>query len=50
MRLHPTDAIQDISHDQAVNDAYLKDQYVKLVGTFKSIGDMLDGVRCHRNR
>ena len=45
MRLDLADAIQDISHDQAVNDAYMKDRYVKLVGSLKGISDMLDGVR-----
>ncbi|KAI6015590.1 alpha beta-hydrolase [Pisolithus marmoratus] len=34
---------KDLSHDQAVNEAYLKDPLVKQVGSLKGISDMLDG-------
>ncbi|KAI6145529.1 alpha beta-hydrolase [Pisolithus tinctorius] len=34
---------QDISHDDAVNEAYLKDPLVKQMGSLKGISDMLDG-------
>lgn len=48
-RLAPTLTIpapinsKDLSHDQAVNEAYTKDPYVKFVGSLKGISDMLDG-------
>jgi len=34
---------QDISHDEAVGVAYLKDPMVKQVGSLRGISDMLDG-------
>lgn len=34
---------EDLTHDQAVNEAYLKDPLVKQQGTLKGISDMLDG-------
>ncbi|KAI6046316.1 alpha beta-hydrolase [Pisolithus marmoratus] len=34
---------KDLSHDQAVDEAYLKDPLVKQVGSLKGISDMLDG-------
>lgn len=34
---------KDISHDEAVNEAYLKDPLVKQMGSLRGISDMLDG-------
>ncbi|KIL00856.1 hypothetical protein PAXRUDRAFT_128902 [Paxillus rubicundulus Ve08.2h10] len=34
---------KDLSHDDAVNQAYLKDPLVKPVGSLRGISDMLDG-------
>ncbi|KAI6104891.1 alpha beta-hydrolase [Pisolithus croceorrhizus] len=34
---------KDISHDEAVNEAYLKDPLVKQLGSLRGISDMLDG-------
>ncbi|KAL4068655.1 Alpha/Beta hydrolase protein [Scleroderma yunnanense] len=34
---------KDISHDQAVNEAYMKDPYVIQAGSLKGLSDMLDG-------
>jgi hypothetical protein len=39
-----TRSSQDISHDEAVGVAYLKDPMVKQVGSLRGISDMLDGV------
>lgn len=38
--------IQDLSHDAAVNSAYLKDPLVKQSGSLRGISDMLTNV-CH---
>ena len=37
-------ALQHLSHDEAVNNAYMKDPLVKQMGTLKGVGDMLDRV------
>ncbi|KAH7883270.1 Alpha/Beta hydrolase protein [Phlebopus sp. FC_14] len=34
---------KDISHDQALNEAYLKDPLVKQIGSLRGLSDMLDG-------
>ncbi|KAH7928716.1 alpha/beta-hydrolase [Leucogyrophana mollusca] len=34
---------QDISHDPAVNEAYMKDPLIKQIGTLRGVSSMLDG-------